>query len=556
MKFSPLKSVLNLFRQEDGNIAIMFCAAALPLVLIMGGAIDLVRFNRYKEQLASAVDAAALALAREDLVMTDKQATEFIQDYVAAHQVGDREFDVRSLSARNTGTGFEVTAEARMDTIFLPLSAIPDMDLGLTATVERDAGRIELALVLDNTGSMNCAGTVSVCALQWKNPEAGSRIAALKAAASSLVNNLMRSDLKDPDQIKIAIVPFESQVNVASAGFDVANPPAWIDWQNIGKAKYNGVNFDRLSGNRIGHRYLFNQLKADISWAGCVEMRAGTYELTDAAPNPGIPDSLFVPFFWPDEPDDKNDGGKTYTNNYLVDKPSSTNYASAAAQTSLAKFTSAQWQSGKKDNEGTNTPYESGPNHGCPKPIVPLRNASKKQELLTAIDGMIAYWASGTYIPAGLIWGWHVLSSGEPYTEGLGPNNVDFDETVKAIVLLTDGDNTVYGSENNHNKSRFSAYGYVGTQVSGTYRLGSTATAAETALNQKTATLCTNVKGSGIRLYTITFGSLDAATQTLMTNCATVDKGKALYFHAPNSSQLMGIFNLIKEDLLRIHLSK
>jgi Flp pilus assembly protein TadG len=152
MKFSLVRSLLNLFRQDDGNVAIMLCAAALPLVLIMGGAIDLVRFNRYKEQLANAVDAAALALAREDLVMTDQQATVFIQNYVAAHHVGDREFDVRSLSARNTGTGFEVTAEASMDTIFLPLSAIPDMDLGLSATVERDSGRIELALVLDNTG--------------------------------------------------------------------------------------------------------------------------------------------------------------------------------------------------------------------------------------------------------------------------------------------------------------------------------------------------------------------------------------------------------------------
>ena len=43
---------------------------------------------------------------------------------------------------------------------------------------------------------------------------------------------------------------------------------------------------------------------------------------------------------------------------------------------------------------------------------------------------------------------------------------------------------------------------------------------AMSVLNSKTATLCTNAKAAGIRIYTITFGVTDTTANTLMTNCA------------------------------------
>ena len=63
------------------------------------------------------------------------------------------------------------------------------------------------------------------------------------------------------------------------------------------------------------------------------------------------------------------------------------------------------------------------------------------------------------------------------------------------------------------------------------------------------------MKAAGIRLYTITFGTLSSATQTMMQNCATLDEGERLYYHAPNSSDLEDIFVRIGEDLTRVHLS-
>ena len=51
---------------------------------------------------------------------------------------------------------------------------------------------------------------------------------------------------------------------------------------------------------------------------------------------------------------------------------------------------------------------------------------------------------------------WIVLSPEVPFTEGV---EYDDEDTVKAIVLLTDGENWL-GNLNNHNKAYYNAYGW------------------------------------------------------------------------------------------------
>ena len=48
---------------------------------------------------------------------------------------------------------------------------------------------------------------------------------------------------------------------------------------------------------------------------------------------------------------------------------------------------------------------------------------------------------------------------------------------------------------------------------------------------------------------------MSASSQTMMRNCATLDKGARLYYHAPATSDLQDIFNAIGKDLSEIHLS-
>jgi Flp pilus assembly protein TadG len=581
----PIQQVLRRFsRDERGNIFILFAASVIPLFLLMGGALDVARFARDRSNLANAVDSAALALARQHDDYSEAQATTFVEAYVRSFPAGDNLFSVQSFHVDKLSHGFRVAATGEMTTMFLPLAklakfgkSIDVMKANVAAEVQNSANRVELALVFDNTGSMNCGNIESgSCASNWTNPGPSSRIVGLKAAAHTLIDQLMSDSPADPDLIKIALVPFEGDVNVGPSIVDAAyagHAPAWLDWHDQAMAKYNGQNFGKydFSANApctsgpncklVGHKWLFDKLTAKdptVKWGGCVEMRAEPYDLLDTEPTTFNADTLFVPRLWPDEPDSSNDDGDSYQNNYLNDKV--TGAGAPATQKSLAKYTSSSlaWQSGMKDIA---FPYEHGPNWGCPRPIVPLTN--NKAVIDTAIDSMLAYYSTGTFIPTGLVWGWHVLSPTEPFTEGVEPGDPNYHKTLKAVVLFTDGENYISGT-NNHNHSRFSGYNYTGLQIGSAYRLGSaSANVAVNNLDNKTAELCEHVKANGtdeadddIRLYTVTFGSMSAADEALMRNCASLDaKGNRLYFHAPTTVDLQAIFDVIGEDLSSIHLS-
>jgi Flp pilus assembly protein TadG len=573
----------------------------------MGGAVDIARYTRYKADLSSAVDSAALALARQNPDYTEEQAETFVTNYVNSFGVGDAQFTVQDFAVDKLDNGFLITATGAVQTMFLPLGALTGSNTGtlnsmavnIQSEVVNGSTRLELALVLDVTGSMNCGATLSSsCTNDWETPSSSSRIVALRSAATTLVNTLMASENNDPDQIKIGVVPFEGTVNIGATY--AANPPSWVDWNNAASAYWNGRNFGGYNFttntacnigsagcSRVGHKWLFNQLtnaNSAIKWEGCVEMRNAPYDTLDTTPTTATPDTLFVPFFWPDEPDRYsssssdapyqyvNSGGVdtrynsnhsssswnatstsssynyTYLNNYLQDKSSfsygSSRPANAQSYVLKYKYTSssnkATWHTSPSSenqyNLATSFPFASGPNRGCPQAIVPLTGT--KSTVINRLSGLVAYPAMGTFIPTGLAWGWHILSPNEPFTEGVAANEQYFDTTLKAMVLFTDGDNSATAYNGNHNNSYFSAYGYLSAN-----RLGTTSSAstANTTLNTKTSSLCTNIKNNNIRLYVISFGSLSSASSTI--------------YHAPSTSALEDIFREIGEDLSDIHLS-
>src|SRR5690606_23275729 len=94
----------------------------------------------------------------------------------------------------------------------------------------------------------------------------------------------------------------------------------------------------------------------------------------------------------------------------------------------------------------------------------PLRDVTKaegKTAIKDAIDAMAPLGA--TNVPEGLAWGWRVLSSKAPFTEGRGDSEKGND---KVVIVLTDGANTYYtpsslgANDLADNKSTYSSYGY------------------------------------------------------------------------------------------------
>ena len=168
-----LRETFRLLRRDErGNVFILFGATAIPLLLIMGGAVDFARYTRYKTALSNAVDAASLALARQGEDFTEDQAKTFVTNHVTSYinsfYAGDSRFSVQTFDVDKLDKGFQVTANGSMQTIFLPLgklakngTGINSMAVNVTAKVVNASNRLELALVFDNTGSMNCGATIT-----------------------------------------------------------------------------------------------------------------------------------------------------------------------------------------------------------------------------------------------------------------------------------------------------------------------------------------------------------------------------------------------------------
>jgi hypothetical protein len=366
-------------------------------------------------------------------------------------------------------------------------------------------------MVLDNTGSMR-----------------GSKIAALKDAANALVDILFASP-SAKDDVKIGLVPFTAAVNVGSANRDAF----WLDLGGLSRLQRE--NLDLLSGQS-----LFTLLGriVNLGWGGCVRARPEPYDLLDTPPNPAAPDTLFVPYFAPDEPD-ANAGGGAYLNSYTGDLVLG---AVQARQRSILKYVLNLTVSG------------SGPNYNCAtRAILPMTN--NEDSIKSAIAGMNA--DGNTVIPAGLVWGWHLVSPGEPFTQATpyGTPNM-----AKILILLTDGENSINGGGNGHDKGAFSAYGYPaeGGHLGADFTNGG----PERALDAKTRTLCANIKTDqdgdpsnvDITLYTIGFGiGKGSRIDNLLAECAT---DSAKHFLSPTTAELRSVFEKIAVGLNQLRLSK
>jgi Flp pilus assembly protein TadG len=511
-----------------GNVAILFGFALIPLVIGMGAAVDYGRALLVRERMADAADGAALAIGSwPDLTQAEQTAK--AQQFFDANYPPSTLGTVGKLNVSYSGDDITVGVSGTVKTTFMNVANIDHIDVGVTTTVTKKQRNIELVLVLDTTGSMADNG----------------KLGALKTAAKQLVSNLFNGNATS-DTLKIGVVPFAAAVNIGSNQIN----SGWLD-----TATYTAANatadpipfedLDKTTG--IGPLALYSSAKGltNRTWAGCVRERGGAYALTDDPPSTGTPATLWAPYFAPDEPDSASK--TTYPNTYLCDNPSkcsngnSTTAPSATCVTGTS--TNDQRQCYTTKYKGKSVPSTStGPDFNCPPAqITPMTNTASTVN--AAIDALVA--KGSTVIPAGLLWGWRVISPTAPFTEGAAYSD---DKWVKAIVLLTDGQNDVGGggSQNplpssDFNHSFYNAFGFAKNG-----HMGSTSGSnAEATLDSDTITVCGAIKAKGIALYTIGLG-VTSASQTLLTSCASSpDK----YYNSPTPDQLASIFQDIAQGL-------
>ena len=495
-----ISSMLGRFAADNrGVAALLFGIVLIPIMLSIGLAIDYSRALRVKQHLGQALDSAALAAGSwgnlSAAQITAKAQSFFDANYAAGSLGSPSALNVSVLDGVIT-----ISATSSVDTTFMQLAGINYVTVGALTEVTLNEKKIELIMVLDNTGSMGWSG----------------KLTALKAASNSLLDVLIPDDgIGISEDVRIGLVPFAAAVNI---GADKLNS-GWIDVS--AQSSYASEDFQP----GINVLDLYNQIQ-NAAWNGCVRARPVPFDTQDTVPVSG--DTLWPPYFAPDEPD-----FFSYYNRYASDSGYSGSYYN---------FDARQRYTGKY-NSLTISGTSDGPDFNCrTASVTPMTNV--RANIAAAIDQMVA--TGNTVIPVGLAWGWRLISPEAPFTEGVGYDDQD---TIKAVMLLTDGQNMVSGGMGTHNRSQYSAYGFA---ASG--HMGATdGSQAESVLNAKTATLCTNIKDKGIRVYTITFQVSSTSTQNLMRDCATKPE---MYFDSPSNGQLNTIFQDIAKGLADLRISK
>lgn len=497
--YAKCTELLRRFRSEaTGNVAMLYAICLVPTIGAAGAAIDLGQAVVVRQRLGEALDSAALAVGTMPS-LSDSQRLAKVQQFFDANYPAGALGDTHTIQVSTTEQTVTLHASASVDTAFLGLLGIPSLTVANEVEVTRENKGMEIALVLDNTGSMAQSG----------------KLTALKQASTDLVNILFAGQ-ENPQKVKISLVPFGMTVRLNT---QAATAGGWMDTN--GNALWARLHF-----NNNMHPYsVWNSMAVSSpKWAGCVEARPNGLEELDTPPTAADPNSRWVPFFQPDEPDSSAFSG--YSNSYLTDGVANGSTAQQRLMNS-AKYA---------------TKNNNGPNTGCTmQSIQPLTNS--KTTLLNQINGMQA--TGLTHIAIGAGWGWRTLSPGAPYTEGSQYGDVNWQ---KAMVLMTDGINTVQGN-NTAYKSTYTAYGYLSEGRLGTTNANTAVTNQDTRVGQ----VCTRMKQLGIRIYTILLMENDTTTVNMMRACAT---SPDLYFNSPSASQLQGVFQAIANDLSNLRISR
>jgi Flp pilus assembly protein TadG len=497
----------RLWRSRRGAVALIAGLAALPLLAAVGAAVDLTRLYLVHSRLVTATDAAALAGAR---AINDPDRDTQIQRWFwtnftrrsAASTTGFLDAGVGSftVTTEDSNRVVRVRVTASLPTTFLRLFGTDRLTVYADQAARRQDRGMELALVLDVTGSM-----------------AGASMTALRDSARDLINIVYGANETIPNLL-VSIVPYTATVNIGRGRTD------WLVPGALDPAQYNPT-----------------------VWRGCVEARhLGGEDETETPPTL----APFMPHLW--RSTRGTYGANRGDNDWqagTITEPNPESPPSDAAQNALGNNAA-----GPNLGCGRAVTPLTAERSVLLNEIANLRATHRGGTMANL--GLQLGW--GTLSPRWQgLWGrtGSPLAYGTPYIDKVlvlmtdGANEwFDWPDGAPGACTISATGPCYTGYVNDGDADR-TAYGRLREN-----RLGLAAATnanARTEINNRMARLCTRIKATGIIVYTITFNLNVAATQTLFRNCATVPD---YYFNSPDTASLRAAFQEIGRQLASLRL--
>jgi len=260
-----MKSLLSSLRQlwsgprsRAGNVAIIFSIAIVPIVGGIGAALDYSMANSNRTSMQKALDSTALALAKMmplSQAQLDQKGWEIFSANVGTLKVSMPQSGL--VITTPTIGKINLVATGQYTPQISGFMGVNTFPVSVNTEVQWGMKKLELALALDNTGSMS----------------SNNKMTELKKAAKNLLSTLQVSVLT-PGDVKISIIPFHREVRVDTSVFPYSG--SWLKWDD----------WDSENQNCTGSWWSYSCTPKDKkTWNGCIADRDQTNDASDVTPN-------------------------------------------------------------------------------------------------------------------------------------------------------------------------------------------------------------------------------------------------------------------------------
>jgi Flp pilus assembly protein TadG len=256
------------FEDRRASVVPFFALSFIPLLGLVGAAVDYSRAAAVRTAIQSAADSTALALSKTVVGMDSAQVQASASTFFTAvfSQSNAQNVTVAANYSGANGSTLVVTGSATVKTLFMGVMGFPELPVSATGTAVWGTTRLRIALALDNTGSMAQSG----------------KLDALKTATKNLLAQLKAAATKDGD-VYVSIVPFAKDVNVGSSNRD----QPWIDWSDWDAANGScSKSWDSTKSACTNDKGTWTSA-ARTSWNGCVTDRTQNYDTMNTTPTSG-----------------------------------------------------------------------------------------------------------------------------------------------------------------------------------------------------------------------------------------------------------------------------
>ena len=212
------RAVRQFARREDGTLTFFSIYVAIIIMMFSGIAVDVMRFEAVRTGVQNVEDTAVLAAANLNNTLDPKAV---VDDYFAKAGMIDY---LQSVTVTSGLGSKSVTATSRevIPTFFMRLAGVNNLTATAQSTAAESIGNVEIALALDNSGSMNDqsqTGTTTTCTTNKNKqqsckttPTYSTKIALLQTAASNFVDTMFAQT--KPGTLTMSLLPYDSHIDI------------------------------------------------------------------------------------------------------------------------------------------------------------------------------------------------------------------------------------------------------------------------------------------------------------------------------------------------------